>query len=223
MKKIFYKVRWLCMINFYKYIFYNYFSNKIDREKGVYVVPYKGAVLQLDKGAKIYLKGKNLVIGENGLRGSKAETYVRLKKGAVWNCKNGATLCYNACVEIHEEGKLDSGYFYMNTRSTLIATKQIMIGEDVWMGRNVVIYDSDFHRMLDSNGNIKNQAKDVVIGDHVWLTNQIMVQKGTNIGTGTVVSPFTCLRGDIPQSVLVVNGMKTTIAREEIHWSSKRV
>lgn len=222
MKRIFRKIRWLQMINLQKYIFYNYFSKRIEREKGVYLIPYKGAVIQFDRGSKIYLKGKNLEIGANQLRGAKAETYVRLKKNAVWNCLNGATLCYNACVEIHEEGKLNSGYFYMNTRSTLIATKQISIGEDVWMGRNVVIYDSDFHQMLDSVGNIKNPPEEVVIGDHVWLTNQVMIQKGVNVGMGAVVSAFTCLREDVPKNVLVANGTKTTIVKE-VDWSSKRV
>lgn len=223
LKSIYYRCQWLKNISIFKYLYFNFLCKQVKRDKGIYVIPYKGAVIQLDKNSTLILQGKNLEIGINKIKGSKAETYVRLKQGAIWNCYNGGGLCYNSSIEVHENAEFDSGYFYMNTRSTLIATRKIVLGDDVWMGRNIIIYDSDFHQMLDKNGDIRNHSKEVFIGDHVWLTNQIMVQKGVSIGKGTVVSPFTVVRKNIPENVLLTNGMEAVIAAENIKWSSERV
>ena len=65
--------------------------------------------------AKIILSGdKDLEIGINKLKGSKAETYLRMNDGAVWNCSNGADLFYNTVVEIKPDAVFNTGYFSAN-------------------------------------------------------------------------------------------------------------
>lgn len=207
LRYFYHKYCWIREISVSKYIYYNWFSKKVVKESNVYLIPYKGAILQLDRGSKLFLKGKNLEIGVNKIKGSKVETYIRLKSEAIWNCNNGGMLCYDSCIEVHEKGRLTSGFFYMNTRSTLIATKAITLGEDVWMGRSITIYDSDFHQMQNEDGSIRNLQQEVRIGNHVWLTNQVMVQKGVTIGEGAVISPYTVLRSNVQQHTLVANGL----------------
>lgn len=67
------------------------------------------------------------------------------------------------------------------------------------MGRNIVIYDSDFHSIPGSDGNPVNYSKDVTIEDHVWLTNNVTVLKGVTIGKDSLISAMTLIRKDIPE------------------------
>lgn len=221
-KKIYRKVRWISSIRVFDYIYLNYFCKKIVRDKDVFIVPYKGAILDLHRKSKLILKGKDLEIGINKIGRSKAETYVRLMEGAVWNCSNGGAACYNATIEVHRHAVLDTGYFFMNTGSVLIAEKHISMGDDVWIGRNNVIYDSDFHTILNEDNKAKNLPENVVIGDHVWLTNHVVVQKGVNIEKGSVIGGFTIVRKDVPEKSLVVNGTKQVCVASDIRWSSKK-
>lgn len=58
---------------------------------------------------------------------------------------------------------METGYFTVNSGSSIVCAKSIKFGDDVMLGRNVIIYDSDFHQMLDENGAMKNFSKKVVM------------------------------------------------------------
>lgn len=223
LKRVYWKFKWIKAINIFEFLHLNFFCKNIIRESGVYVVPYKGAILELHKTSKLILKGKDLRIGINKIGKSKAETYIKFERGATWNCNNGAALCYGSTIELHDSAQFDSGYFFMNTGSVLITAKHIQLGEDILIGRDNVIYDSDFHPMLNVEGNIKNMPQNVVIGNHVWLTNHVMVQKGVVIHDGAVISPFTVLRKDVPTNSLIANGIRQVCVVDDIRWSSEKL
>lgn len=223
LKKIYWKFRWIRTVDVFMYIYFNFFCKNIIREPCTHIIPYKGTILELHKTSKLILKGKDLQIGINKIGKSKAETYVRLMQDAVWHCNNGASLCYGITIELHENAKFDSGYFFMNTRSVLVAAKSVKLGEDVLIGRDNVIYDSDFHPILNAEGNVKNYPMELSIGAHVWLTNHVMVQKGVTINDGSVISPFTILRKDVPPEVLVANGAGQICVADDIQWSSEKL
>ena len=220
-KKIYWRIQWICSIRMFTYLYLNYFCKNVERESDVKIIPYKGAVINMHRTSRLILKNKNLEVGINRLKGSKTETLVRLGQGVVWQCNGGASLTYGTTIDIKRNALIDSGFFFMNVGSAIVCAKKISIGDDVWMGRGVIIYDSDFHRMLDENNEIRNYPKEVCIGNHVWLTNQIMVQKGTHIGDGSVISPFTLVREDIPAHSLNVNGTLNKVVNSDIRWSSE--
>lgn len=202
-----------------KYLYYNYLCKNIIRDSGSRLIPYKGAILDLHPTAKIYLKGKNLEVGFNKLKGSKSETHVRMNKNAIWNCNNGCLLFYNTVLEVKENAKLDTGFFSANSGSVIIAHKNISLGEDVMCGRNVIIYDSDFHSLLDKEGNSVNVPKTVKIEDHVWLTTDIVVLKGVTIKKDSLVTAQTVVNKDMPEHSIIAGGSSGKVIRDEVSWS----
>jgi len=96
MKKI---IKMASKISIFKTIYYNVFSNKVKRDKKCYLIIFKGAILELKKGSKIIVKNKNLCLGTNKLKGSKAETLIRLEKNAKWISNNGGGLSYSTTIE----------------------------------------------------------------------------------------------------------------------------
>lgn len=185
-----------------QFIKWNYRSKNIVREKGTFLIPYKNAVLDLSPESRIYIHDRHLQVGINKLKGSKAETHIRMNGRAIWEC-HGCGLFYNTVLEIKGQAKLESGYFTANGGSVIICHKHIVIGEDVMMGRNIMVYDSDFHQVLDDHLECCNPPREVVIGDHVWLTSNINVLKGVYIGHDSLITPQSVIRKDIPEHSIV--------------------
>ena len=183
--------------------------------------PYKNAVIDIDKDSRIYIKGKHIDIGINKLKGSKAETYLRMGKGAVWYSQNGCSMYYNTNLEIKAGAMFTSGFFTENTGSAIICTKSIVIGDNVMMGRNVLIYDSDFHSILDKRGMPRNFNQDVIIEDNVWLTTNVTVLKGVHIEQGCIISDHTTVTTSIPEMSIASGKSTAGVVFRGVRWSRK--
>ena len=166
------------------------------------MIPYKGAVIDIEPGAKIILGGGDMEIGCDLLKGSREETRVRLRKHAIWSSEGGCRISYGATVEVLSGGLLDNQFFTMNSGSVLIVAKRIRLGHDVMIGRGVVIYDSDHHTIRNPQGELRNPDAPVTIGDHVWLATHVTVLKGTTIGSASMVAAGTTVRGTMPANSL---------------------
>lgn len=207
-------------IDIRKFVYYNYFCKNIIRKSNAKIVPHKNAILDLQGDSRIILSGsKDLNIGINKLKGSKAETHIRLNEGAVWNCNNGADLFYNTVLEIKPRAVLNSGYFSANGGSVIILHKKINLGEDVMIGRNVIIYDSDFHTLYNSIGNACNPPQPVTIEDHVWLTSNIVIQKGVTIGKDSLITSYTTVNRDVPSHSIFGGESVGKVIKDQVAWS----
>lgn len=204
-----------------KFIYWNYFSKCIVREKKCYLLTMKNSIIDIDKSTRIYIKGKSITIGYNKLRKSKAETYLRMGKNAKWISNGGADLYYNSVIEVKDNAVFETGYFNINSGCTIIATRKIKLGNNVMMGRNNIVYDSDFHQILDSEGKMTNPPKEVVIGDNVWLTSNVTVLKGVNIGKGSIITAQTLVRKDLPMQSLAGGGASAKVINSRASWNRK--
>ncbi len=219
--KIYYRKIFKEQISVRKYIYYNYFCKHIIRNGNAKILPHRNAVINFDKGSKIIIDAGKLEIGFNQLRGSRNETHLRLNENAVWKCHNGAKLFYDTVLEVKPNAVFESGYFSMNSGSVIITHKSITFGEDVMLGRNIIIYDSDFHSIYNKTYKINNVPKPVIIEDHVWLTTNIMVQKGVTIGKDSLIAAYTVINKDVPPHSLVGGGSSGNIIRDWVYWDRK--
>lgn len=117
---------------------------------------------------------------------------------------------------------LESKFFSANTGSVIVVGKHISLGHDVMMGRNIVVYDSDFHSIPGEDGKPINFSKDVIIEDHVWLTNNVTVLKGVTIGKDSLISAMTLIRKDVPEKSLVA-GIPGKVLKDDACWSREYI
>ncbi|SDM55503.1 acyltransferase [Kriegella aquimaris] len=75
---------------------------------------------------------------------------------------------------------------------------KIVIGNNVKVGANVLITDSDWH--LDDPR--VSGPKPVFIGDNVWLGYGVVVMKGVTIGENSIIGINSVVTKDIPANVL---------------------
>lgn len=204
-------------ISVWKFIKYNYLTKGIKRKKGTYILPYKNAILEMGKNAELILEGR-IRFGINKLNGSKAETMVRIQKNAKWIVHGEAWLFFDTFIDVHPGAVFETGFFSMNGGSVIVVGKRIEFGQNIMIGRDVTIYDSDFHQILNENGKPSNFSKEVKIGNDVWLTNKVMVLKGVTIGDGALISAMTLIRKDVPAHALVA-GIPGKVIKDSVHWS----
>ena len=187
------------------------------------MIPYRGTVLDLHKNAKIYIKNRNLELCINKLKGSKSEMHLRMDNNSKWYVNNGAQIFYNTVIEIKNNAVLNSKFFSANGGSVIICAKEINIGEDVMLGRNIIIYDSDHHQVFDNEMNPSNYPKAVNIEDHVWLTSNVTVLKGVTIGRDSIITAQTLIRKDFEESSVIAGGASGKVISKCNGWSRKTI
>lgn len=216
-KKVEDKIKLYGEIKIIQYLYLNYFCKNIIRKGQGKIIPYKGAVIDFDKTSQIYLSDGDIVINANRLRGSKAETYLRMREAAVWNAEEGCELSYGSTIEVLKNARLDSGYFTMNSFATIVSGKHITIGKDVMIARNAIIFDSDFHEIRNSKKSIEC-SDDVTIGNHVWLGVNAVILKGVSIGDNSIVAANALITENISESLMVGNEKNIKILQENVEW-----
>ena len=107
----------------------------------------------------------------------------------------------------------------MNCNSVIVAAHKIHFGHDVMIGRNVVIYDSDFHQILDANGQITNHSTEVSIGNHVWIGVNVTILKGTVIEDGCIIGANTSVSGYIENNTMYWNKRERCKQKDFAVWA----
>lgn len=197
-KKILQRLKFYRKIRVFHYLYLNHFCPQVVRTDRSRIIPYRGAVLELEPGAKLILRGGDVELGCDALRGSREETLIRLRRDGVWSNEGGCRISYGATVEVLHNALLDTGFFTMNSRSVMVCAQNIRLGRDVMIGRGVIVYDSDHHTIRTPSGEVSNPDAPIFIGDHVWLATNVMVLKGTVIGSGSIAAANSTVHGTIP-------------------------
>ena len=97
--------------------------------------------------------------------------------------------------------------------------RKIMIGEDCMFSAGIYVSTSDFHSIVDANtGERLNLAKDVVIGDHVWLAHGVSVLKGSVIPDHVVVGKSSTVTGKLEEPSAIYVGMPAKKVKTGVTW-----
>lgn len=80
-------------------------------------------------------------------------------------------------IAVHPGARLVIGNCFMNDGTYLECESNITIGDNVLIGRNVTIRDSDGHDHGDAFGK-RERCLPVEIGNSVWVGSNVLIQKG---------------------------------------------
>jgi len=95
---------------------------------------------------------------------------------------------------------------------------RIIVGSDCGFADGIVL-TSDYHSIIDSSsGRRVNHAKDIVIGDRVWLCKDFTVLKGAKIGNDSVVGTKSVVTSGTYESNVVLAGNPAKVVKRNITW-----
>lgn len=123
---------------------------------------------------------------------------------------------FNVVIEPPGEVSIGKGCFFNNDCS-IVCRDRVTIGDNCLFAEGVKIYDHD-HRFRNPDKLIKDQgykAQPVVIGSNCWLANNVIVLKGTTIGSNTVIGAGCVVHGDIPENSIVSLDGELVIRRRD--------
>ena len=100
----------------------------------------------------------------------------------------------------------------------------IIIGNDCMFAYDVEVRTGDSHSIIDSKTNRRlNNARDVRIGDHVWVAAHCSILKGVTVRKNCVLATRSVLTRSFVQDGLILGGIPAKILRENITWERERI
>ncbi len=110
--------------------------------------------------------------------------------------------------------------FTWHTRLYLHEPGRIEIGEHCLIASDVLMTISDMHSIIDRDtGQRINPARDIVIGDQVWLAHSVTVMGGSHVGQGAIVGLGSVVTGTLENYTLSVGRPARTI-RSNVTWDA---
>ena len=114
-----------------------------------------------------------------------------------------------------EEATISFGHnVSINNQFTAVSELAIVIKDDVLIGLNCSIYDSNFHDLDKTNRKQTDPSpKKVIIEKNVFIGNNVTILKGVTIGENSVVAAGSIVSKSFPANVLI-GGSPAKLIRE---------
>lgn len=95
---------------------------------------------------------------------------------------------------------------------------KITFGTNVMIAAQVEIRCDDAHPIFDvESGKRVNPAKDIVIGNHVWIAKRATIMGGVTVNDGSVIGLGSIVTKDVPNNCIVA-GVPARVVRKNIAW-----
>ena len=161
----------------------------------------------------IVFKYRHVVFGANSKINGRIYCVSNSKQGIII----GDNVTINSCLKSNPiggnertilfakgDGKISIGNNCGISNSAIFATKHIKICDNVLIGGNVKIYDTDFH-WVDYNKRINKeggQSAEILIKDGAFIGAHSIILKGVTIGERSVIGANSVVTKDIPSDEL---------------------
>ena len=122
-------------------------------------------------------------------------------------------------ITIGEETTIDAAHIAVTEPGS-----RIQIGRECLFAYDIDIRTGDSHSIIDSRTNKRiNYARDVLIGDHVWIAAHCSILKGVRIGKNSIVATRSVVTRPFEQEGAIVGGNPARVLKEGINWVYKRI
>jgi acetyltransferase-like isoleucine patch superfamily enzyme len=147
---------------------------------------------------------------ERGRGRRRGQTGAQIAKGA--KLMGGGTFVLGAGSRIKEDARIfvDKGATLtlgpgaaIGIRNIINVAQSVTIGARSRLSWDCQILDTDFHAVLDADGNPFPKTKPVVIGEHVLVGTRAMILKGVTIGDGAIIAAGAVITKDVPAGAIM--------------------
>ena len=90
--------------------------------------------------------------------------------------------------------------------------------------QDIDVRTGDSHSIIDTDTNIRiNGAKNVVIGNHVWVASHCIILKGNIVPDNCVIATGSIITKSFKNRGVIIAGNPGKIVKENINWDRKRI
>jgi acetyltransferase-like isoleucine patch superfamily enzyme len=181
---------------------YNELKNKVLRKTGtLYLKVHLSSVKNVSIGKKPTSNGLAFLRFKKGAQVSIGDNF-KINNGERFNSIGRQAKCV---LMVRRNAELIIGNNVGMSSSAIFCSKKITIGNDVKIGGNVCIYDTDFHALDYSARRSKpidiecTQTAAVHIGNDVFIGAHSTILKGVSIGDRAIVGAGSVVTKSIPE------------------------
>lgn len=111
------------------------------------------------------------------------------------------------------------GGFNITAESSILASNYIQFGSNCLLSWDILVMDTDFHKIIDKSGSVLNHSDAIVIGDKVWVGCRCLILKGAVIPNGCVIGANSFLSKKLENENTIYGGNPIRILNnQEICW-----
>jgi acetyltransferase-like isoleucine patch superfamily enzyme len=197
--------------------FLNYFLNKTykyNKSINAFLI-YYGATVKTSKGAKIKCFGE-LTLGQiwERPRSIAHKSLLTMDKNTNLIINGDFRIVSGCHITLMDSATLELGSGYIHSNVTIDCYKKISIGNTVAISKDVIIRDSDSHKII---GNKNEMSQPIKIGNHVWIGTRAIILKGVTIGDGSIIAAGSIVTKDVLPKTIVA-GIPAKVIRKDVEW-----
>lgn len=100
----------------------------------------------------------------------------------------------------------------------------IKIGNDCMFSNDIEIRNGDSHSIVseDDHNHRINPAKDIIIGNHVWLTAHVRILKGSIIPDNCIIANSAIVSHPLEKKNSIYGGNPIKLLKQDIYWKRER-
>lgn len=159
-------------------------------------------------------------IGFGGSLGitSKKSSMIFAKSGSI-TFEGRGSFARGVTLRVNEGGCLVfGGGFNSNKNCQFFCNHGIRFGKDCLLGWDVSIRDEDGHSIFRSRNIEDDRSPEINVGDHVWITANVDVLKGSYIPNGSIVATRALVTKAFSEPNVLIGGLPAKILRHEVSW-----
>lgn len=201
--------------NFKYFSFFSAIKLPILITKNVYLKEVKGEVV-----INSPIHTGMIVIGSYGVG-----IFDEKRSRAIWQV-SGTIMFNGTCnvghgskISISEKAILSLGEnFKITAETTIVCTDSIKIGNNCLISWDILIMDTDFHKIKDYNGDILNYSKPIIIEDNVWVGCRSTILKGASIPKNSIIGAGSIVSKKMKIENAIYSGAPCSLSRENVVW-----
>lgn len=98
---------------------------------------------------------------------------------------------------------------------------KIVIGDRCMLSGQLHFRTGDSHSVVNMSGKRINPARDIVIGNHVWIGTRVTCLKGVRVPDNCIVAATTTLCGQYQQENTVIAGVPGKVVKTGVNWEAE--
>lgn len=110
---------------------------------------------------------------------------------------------------------------WINKGIKIVISEQtnVFFGNDCLISYDTCIRTGDPHLVYDCKNHERiNHSKSLYVGDHVWIGQNVMLLKGTKIGSGSIIGAMSLVTGKLYKSNCIYGGNPVKKIKEDVFF-----